>query len=103
MLASIGDSRADDSYYYGLVAVAIAVRIRYFARLRELAGVENESVQVAPGSTLADVYASLRGRHANLPDAAGVRGAVNAEFAAWDVRVADGDEVAFIPPVSGGR
>jgi molybdopterin converting factor subunit 1 len=84
------------------MAVAIAVQVRLFARLRELSGVENESVNVPPGSTLAGVYASLRERHPNLPEPSGVRGAVNAEFAAWDAKVADRDEVAFIPPVSGG-
>jgi len=84
------------------MAVAIAVKIRFFARLRELAGVENEALQVAPGSTLRDVYAALRTRHAALPSLEGVRGAVNQEFAGWEDLVSDGDEVAFIPPVSGG-
>ncbi|TMD74818.1 MAG: MoaD/ThiS family protein [Chloroflexi bacterium] len=65
------------------MAVAIAVRVRLFARLREQAGLETEALEVAPGSTLADVYESLRRKHSALePD--------------------QGDEVAFIPPVSGG-
>jgi molybdopterin converting factor subunit 1 len=84
------------------MAVAIAVRIRFFARLRELAGVENEALQVAPGSTLRDVYGALRARHGSLPSLEGVRGAVNQEFAGWEDMISDGDEVAFIPPVSGG-
>ena len=86
------------------MAVAVGLRIRFFARLREQAGVEVEPLQVAPGSTVADVYAELRRRHPSLEaDAKAVRGAINQEFAPWDARVADGDEVAFIPPVSGGR
>jgi molybdopterin converting factor subunit 1 len=84
------------------VAVAIAVRARFFARLRELAGAENEALQVPPGSTLADVYEALRAKHPALPVRASVRGALNQEFAGWDDRVSEGDEVAFIPPVSGG-
>ena len=84
------------------MAVAIAVRARLFARLRELAGAETETLEMPAGSTLADVYASLRGRHPALPDAAGVRGAVNQEFSDWATQVRDGDEAAFIPPVSGG-
>ena len=86
----------------GAMAVAIAVKIRFFARLRELAGIENEALQVAPGSTLRDVYAALRDRHGALPSLEGVRGAVNQEFAGWDDPISGGDEVAFIPPVSGG-
>lgn len=85
------------------MAVAIAVRARYLARLRELAGVELEVMHAPIGSTLGDVYDAARAKHPSLPDRAAVRGAVNLEFADWGSRVADGDEVAFIPPVSGGR
>jgi len=85
------------------MAIAIAVKVRFFARLREQAGVEMESIEVAPSSTLADVYESLRRKHPALePERRSVRGAVNREFADWDATVSDGDEVAFIPPVSGG-
>ena len=84
------------------MAVAIAVKVRFFARLRELAGVENEALQVAPGATLASVYAAVRARHTALPERGSVRGALNQEFADWEAQVEDGDEVAFIPPVSGG-
>jgi MoaE-MoaD fusion protein len=85
------------------VAVAIAVRTRYLARLRELAGVELEVMQVSIGSTLGDVYAAARDKHSALPQRGSVRGAVNLEFADWNARIADGDEIAFIPPVSGGN
>lgn len=82
---------------------AIAVRARLFARLREQAGVEIETVELPAGSTVADVYAALRGAHPALEqDRAAVRAALNQEFADWGGVVEDGDEVAFIPPVSGG-
>lgn len=85
------------------MAVAIAVKVRFLARLRELAGVETEALEVPPGSTLANVYDSLRRKHPALePDRAAVRGAINQEFSDWDTVVSAGDEVAFIPPVSGG-
>jgi molybdopterin converting factor subunit 1 len=84
------------------MAVAIAVQVRFFARLREIAGIETESLQLSPGSTLADAYAAVRGSHSGLPDPGAVRGAVNQEFADWSATVSDGDEVAFVPPVSGG-
>ncbi len=84
------------------MAVAIAVRVRLFARLRELAGTETEALHVQPGATVSDVYAMLRGKHDALPEHEAVRAALNQEFADWSATVRDGDEVAFIPPVSGG-
>jgi molybdopterin synthase catalytic subunit len=58
---------------------------------------------VQPGATVDDVYDALQKLHPALdPNRETVRAAVNQEFAEWDVIVADGDEVAFIPPVSGG-
>ena len=85
------------------MAVAIAVRTRLFARLREQAGTDVENVELRAGSTVADVYDALRKLHPSLDlDRESVRAALNAEFAEWDAPVANGDEVAFIPPVSGG-
>jgi molybdopterin synthase catalytic subunit len=73
-----------------------------FARLREQAGAESETLELPAGSSLGDVYEGLRLRHPALPDRGGVRAALNLEFTDWGAEVADGDEVAFIPPVSGG-
>jgi molybdopterin synthase catalytic subunit len=85
------------------VPVAIAVRARLFARLREQAGTEMEMLELPAASTLADVYEALRKRHPALEqDRGAVRVALNQEFSDWTALVQDGDEVAFIPPVSGG-
>ena len=78
------------------------ITARLFARLREQAGTDTEQVDLA-GSTVEDVYRALRERHPGLEGDLGmIRPARNHEFAQWSERVADGDEVAFIPPVSGG-
>ena len=78
------------------------ITARLFARLREQAGTDCEQVDV-PDGTVADVYRALRVRHPELePELTLIRPARNQSFAEWDERVADGDEVAFIPPVSGG-
>jgi MoaE-MoaD fusion protein len=85
------------------MAPAIVVKVRFFARLRELAGTESEAAELPAGSSLADVYAAMRRSHPALAAASeAVRGAVNQEFSDWGAVLADGDEVAFIPPVSGG-
>ncbi len=78
------------------------ITARLFARLREQAGTDCELVDLA-GGTVADVYRALRERHPGLePDLDLIRPARNQSFAEWGEPVADGDEVAFIPPVSGG-
>jgi molybdopterin converting factor subunit 1 len=85
------------------VPVAIAVHVRLFARLREQAGTETERLELPAGSTLSEVYEALRRQHPALEtDLKAVRAALNQEFKDWSSEVADGDEVAFIPPVSGG-
>jgi molybdopterin converting factor subunit 1 len=81
----------------------IAIRARLFARLREQAGADIETVELPAGSSVAAVYEALRRAHPALgSDREAVRAALNQEFADWDAMVQDGDEVAFIPPVSGG-
>ncbi len=83
--------------------VAIAVHVRLFARLREQAGTDSETVEVPVPATVTDVYRALRELHPALaPDLESVRPAVNQEFVEWDAVVGGGDEVVFIPPVSGG-
>ena len=78
------------------------ITARLFARLREQAGTDCELVDLA-GATVEDVYRELRERHPALePNIALIRPARNQDFSEWSERVADGDEVAFIPPVSGG-
>lgn len=85
------------------MAVGVAVSVRYFARLREQAGTETETVSdVRAGATIGDLYDSLRRAHPALPEREGVRAAVNREFADWDAELHPQDEIAFIPPVSGG-
>jgi len=82
---------------------AIAVRVRLFARLREQAGTDTETVELPRESTVADVYDAMLHRHPNLEsNRDAVRPALNEEFADWDAVVSQGDEVTFIPPVSGG-
>jgi MoaE-MoaD fusion protein len=78
------------------------VTARLFARLRDQAGTGSETLEAA-GGTIADLYEALRGRHPGLEsDRTHVRPTRNEEFADWEDRVVDGDEVAFLPPVSGG-
>jgi molybdopterin synthase sulfur carrier subunit len=76
------------------------VRVRYFASLRDAAARDEETVD-APGGLVA-LYAALAARHGFTLPRERLRVALNGEFAAWDAPLAAGDEVVFIPPVSGG-
>ena len=85
------------------MTTAVRVRALLFARLRELAGTEAAALELGASATVADAWAALRQEHPALPAQPGaVRAARNQEFVAWDEGLAEGDEVAFIPPVSGG-
>src|SRR5258708_18366249 len=78
------------------------IRALLFARLREQAGTSCELVG-DDLRTVADVYRAVLGRHPALEsNMATIRPARNEQFVDWEDEVCDGDEVAFIPPVSGG-
>ena len=79
------------------------VTVRLFARLRELAGAGEMHLDVDPEATVASVWEALARQHpAVAPYAASMSCAVNAEYARMTSPVGEGDEVAFLPPVSGG-
>ena len=78
----------------------ITVEVRFFAMLRERAGGERLRVELPGGSTVAALRAYLRERLPELPQGYAV--AVGLSYAATERVLEDGDEVALIPPVSGG-
>ncbi len=79
------------------------VKVRLFARLREIAGAGELDRDVPDNATLGTVWDVLAGEFpAFSAYRASVSGAVNADYARRDAHVHDGDEVAFLPPVSGG-
>lgn len=81
----------------------MVVRVLYFGIVRERLGLREEAVELPMGSKVADLTALLSAKHGNL--AAGVsalRLAVNLEYVDSDAILRDNDEVAVIPPVSGG-
>ena len=79
------------------------VKVLLFARLREIAGQSALSCDVAPGATIADVWQAIAMAHPGLaPFGAAVSCARNEDFARMQTPVKDEDEIAFLPPVSGG-
>jgi molybdopterin synthase catalytic subunit len=79
------------------------IRVRLFALQRELAGTRELSLELADGATVETSWAAVVDRHPVLaPGRPSVRFARNGEYADATTPLADGDEIAFIPPVSGG-
>ena len=79
------------------------VTVRLFAGLREIAGAGELVLDVQAPATIRSVWAELASRHPEVaPYAVSVSAARNLEYARMDTAVSDGDEIAFLPPVSGG-
>lgn len=79
------------------------VTIRLFARLRDLAGAADLARQAPDGATVETVWQALAVEFPGVaPYRSSVSCAVNAEYARFSTAVGDGDEIAFLPPVSGG-
>jgi MoaE-MoaD fusion protein len=76
----------------------VRITVRLFAGLRERAGAGERQLELPEGASVADVWGSL-----DLGDEPqGLLYAVNREYAERERRLTNGDEVALIPPVSGG-
>jgi molybdopterin converting factor subunit 1 len=79
------------------------VTIRLFGRLHDLAGTAQLQRNLPAAATAGDAWRMLAGEFpAVAPYARAVSVAVNADFAKMATMLGDGDEVAFLPPVSGG-
>ena len=77
------------------------IRLLYFASLADRAGCAEELVETA-ASAPRDLYAEVSKTHGFAFPVERLRVAVNGSLTAWDHALAEGDEVVFLPPVSGG-
>ncbi len=85
------------------MAEKIVVRVRAFAALREALGTGDARVELPAGTDVSGLLAHLSGTHPNARlSERRLAVAVNRAYAAPGQVLADGDEVALIPPVSGG-
>ena len=79
------------------------VRVLFFGVLKDIVGRAEESVEIGAGSTLASLFELYSERYETLRDKrSSILFAKNREFATPDATLAENDEVAFLPPVSGG-
>jgi molybdopterin synthase sulfur carrier subunit len=81
----------------------LRVKVLLFGPLRELTGIAEETLEIPEGATLAELFDSYADRFPNLAAyRLSLVASRNEEFASWDTPLAEGDTIAFLPPVSGG-
>ncbi len=81
----------------------LRITVKLFGAYRDAVGAECLAREVSAGSTLEDAWQALCADWPDLAPLAGARlAAINLDYAEGKARLADGDELAFFPPVSGG-
>jgi molybdopterin converting factor subunit 1 len=80
------------------------VHVLFFGQLKEITGVSEEDAELSEGARVGDLFERYGRRYPKLADfRASIAASVNQEYAGWRAPLATGDEVAFLPPVSGGQ
>ena len=81
----------------------MTIRVKYFAIARDLAGRAEQSIELSDGATAGDALATIVADAPKLsPHVGRMALAVNLEYVDRSHVLQDGDELALIPPVSGG-
>jgi molybdopterin converting factor subunit 1 len=80
------------------------VRVLFFGQLKEITGMAQEDAELSEGARVEDLFERYGRRFPKLAEfRASIAASVNQEYAGWRAPLETGDEVAFLPPVSGGQ
>ena len=80
------------------------VTVLFFGMLKELAGAERRTLEIAPGASVGELVGLCAARASKQSEVwTSLAAAVNQEYASRATVLAEGDEVALLPPVSGGQ
>jgi len=80
------------------------VRVLFFGQLKEITGLTQDDAELSDGARVEDLFERYGRRFPKLAEfRASIAASVNQEYAAWRAPLSPGDEVAFLPPVSGGQ
>lgn len=86
-----------------LSAQTARIKVLFFGRLKEIVGHAEDSVELPDGASIEALFSHYGANHPELTRfRASLVASRNQEFAAWSTPLHSGDEVAFLPPVSGG-
>lgn len=79
------------------------VHVRFFGQLKDIVGISEEDAELSDGARVEDLFERYGRRFPKLSEfRPSIAASVNQEYANWRAALATGDEVAFLPPVSGG-
>jgi MoaE-MoaD fusion protein len=82
----------------------VRIRVLFFGQLKDIVGVAQEDTELSDGSRVEDLFERYGRRFPKLAEfRPSIAASVNQEYANWRAPLASGDEVAFLPPVSGGQ
>jgi molybdopterin converting factor subunit 1 len=85
------------------VSQSIRIKVLFFGRLKDILGRAQESIDLAADSDIESLFAHYASRYPELQQyRSSLVASCNREFAPWNTALHAGDEVAFLPPVSGG-
>jgi molybdopterin converting factor subunit 1 len=85
------------------VSQSIRVKVLFFGRIKELIGRAEDSADLPAGASIERLFAQYTALHSELAKyRPSLVASCNQEFVEWTTLLHSGDEVAFIPPVSGG-
>jgi molybdopterin converting factor subunit 1 len=80
------------------------IRVLFFGQLKDIVGIAQEEAELSDGARVEDLFERYGRRFPKLAEfRPSIAASVNQEYAGWSVPLASGDEVAFLPPVSGGQ
>src|ERR1700722_13381093 len=80
------------------------VRVLFFGQLKDITGVTSEDAELSDGARVQDLFERYGRKFPKLAEFRGsIAASVNQEYAGFRAPLATGDEVAFLPPVSGGQ
>src|SRR4029077_21255742 len=80
------------------------VRVLFFGQLRDIVGVAEDDAELSDGARVEDLFERYGRRFPKLAEfRPSIAASVNQEYATWRAQLSTGDEVSFLPPVSGGQ
>jgi molybdopterin synthase catalytic subunit len=83
---------------------SMRVHVLFFGQLKEITGVTEEDAELSEGARVEDLFERYGRRFPKLAEfRPSIAASVNQEYAGWRAPLSTGDEVAFLPPVSGGQ